>query len=48
MELSCIERGAKIFGTGVAARPRAEAQILAKRYRYKKIPLRFVGSFSNF
>ena len=48
MELSCIERGAKIFGTGVAARPQVEAQILAKRYRYNKIPLRFVRFFSDF
>jgi len=45
MELNCIERGAKIFGIGVAARPQAEAQILAQHYRYKKIPLRFVRFF---
>jgi hypothetical protein len=48
MELSCIKRRAKISGTGVAARPQAEAQILAKRYRYKRIPLRFVRFFSDF
>jgi hypothetical protein len=48
MELSCIERGAKIFGTRVVARPQAEARILAKRYRYKKISLRFVRFFFDF